>query len=84
MYDPGYAVHHRMSIRQQESEVVPWKTTVDLYVELCEHILRCHPSPGPLRSMALRRLAESLNDVVDHAKLTQNPPVTEETRVSSS
>lgn len=70
MTEPVYAVHDRVAVRRAQSpEGSKQRASADLYLGLVTHVLRHYPEPGPLRSMALRKLAESLNDLLDHEAL---------------
>lgn len=70
MSDPMYVVHDRMAVRQAGTQgYTQQRQTADLYLNLRDHILQVYPDPGPLRSTSLRKLAESLNDVLDHDQL---------------
>lgn len=72
MNDPLYAAHERMTLRGRS--IPPGSAdhiTFTLYEQLGQHLIRTYPASGPLRSMALRRLSESLNDVLDHAGLVR-------------
>ena len=69
--EPRYAAHERIFLRGKSiPEGSPDHVTFSLYEQLCQHLIRAYPEPGPLRSVALRKLAESLNDILDHAELT--------------
>lgn len=72
MNEPAYAVHDRIAIRRASTaEGSMRRQTVDLYAHLLGHILQTYTDSGPLRSMALRKLSESLADVLDHDSLVQ-------------
>ncbi|MBD3004544.1 hypothetical protein [Streptomyces sp. 5-10] len=72
MHEPAYAVHDRIAIRRAAApEGTRQRQTVDLYAHLLGHILQAYGESGPLRSMALRKLSESLNDILDHDQLVQ-------------
>lgn len=69
---PLYATHDRVAVRHAGTVEGTWqRQTVDMYTQLMEHVLRVYPDSGPLRSTALRKLAESLNDVLDHDYLVR-------------
>lgn len=71
MNEPRYAAHERIFLRGKSiPEGSPDEVTFSLYEQLTRHVIRAYPSNGPLRSIALRKLAESLNDILDHAELT--------------
>jgi hypothetical protein len=71
MNEPRYAAHERMILRGKSlSEGSPDHLTFSLYEQLGQHLIRAYPESGPLRSVSLRKLAESLNDILDHAELT--------------
>jgi hypothetical protein len=73
--EPTYNAHDRMRLRQREVQSSPVDSrTASLYEGLREHILRVYPNNGALRSIALRKLAESLNDILDHAQLSTPAP----------
>lgn len=89
--EPRYAAHERIFLRGKSiPEGSPDHVTFSLYEQLCQHLIRAYPSPGPLRSVALRKLAESLNDILDHAELThlredaEKPPVRQVVHTSSA
>jgi hypothetical protein len=91
MDEPLYAVHERMFLRGKSlPEESPGHITFLLYEQLGQHIIRTYPESGPLRSIALRKLAESLNDVLDHAELTllrkspERPPARKIVRTSGA
>lgn len=70
MADPKYAPHDRIRLRAARLEEGSTDhTTHALYTQLVQHIIRNYPEFGPLRSTALRKLAESLSDILDHAEL---------------
>lgn len=70
MQEPTYAPHERIRLRKQSVPArSPDAVTVSLYEQLIQHILGTYPDSGPLRSMALRKLTESANDILDHGAL---------------
>lgn len=72
MNEPVYAVHDRVAVRRAgTAEGSAQRQSADLYAHLVAHILQTYPDTGPLRSMALRKLAESLNDLLDHDQLVR-------------
>ena len=73
MNEPMYAVHDRVHLRRvQAMEGSKQRATADLYATLVGHVLHHYPEPGPLRSMALRKLADSLDYVLDHELLVRS------------
>ena len=69
--EPRYAAHERIFLRGKSiPEGSPDHVTFSLYEQLCQHLVRADTSPAPLRSVARRKLAESLTDILDHAELT--------------
>lgn len=72
MTEQKYVVHDRIRLRQRSHEEgTRERETADRFAALVEHILEAYPDNGPLRSMALRRLSESLDDILDHGALMQ-------------
>lgn len=45
-----------------------------MYQDLIDHVMVTYPQRGRLRSLALRKLADSLTDVLGHAETFRNLP----------
>lgn len=72
MDEPRYAAHERIVLRGRSlDEGSPDHVTYSMYTQLVQHVIRSYPEGGPLRSVALRKVAESLNDILDHADLVR-------------
>lgn len=72
MNTPLYAVHDRIAARRMSTSDGTWqRQTVELYSQLAAHILQVYPDQGQLKSAALRKLGESLTDILDHDLLVR-------------
>lgn len=73
MNEPVYAAHDRIAARRASFPEGTWqRQTIELYAQLASHILQVYPDQGQLRSAALRKLGESLNDILDHDVLVRS------------